>query len=221
MSELNKKSKKEQNASEQQVDKSRRRFSKAGAATPILMTLASQPAFGGGMQCMSNMMSGNLSNHEHPGNCDMGWSPGGWCNPVGQVNGIDTTQAWASTGFSYGTYDPAATYGPNNTVCGMDKQNESECYSGGATIGNLPAGINANNFASTTTLRDIICKTGGTGPGANDTRHCVAAYLNASLPMLNYILTQQQVVDLCDGIISVPPGDNSVSLRTFLDGTWN
>lgn len=84
----------------------------------------------------------------------------------------------------------------------------------------MPAGINANKFPSTTTLLDIICKTGDTGPSANDTRHCVAAYLNASLPGIDYILTKQQVVDLCNGTIPVPPGDNSVSLKSFLNGTW-
>ncbi|PCI22305.1 MAG: hypothetical protein COB62_01635 [Piscirickettsiaceae bacterium] len=200
------------------IDKGRRRFGKAGVAAPILMTLASQPAFGwgGGMQCMSNMMSGNLSDPSR-GNCDLGWSPGGWCNPGGKVNNMDTIWAWNSTTFEYGTYDPAATYGPQDKICGIDKQNESECYSGGATIGSLPAGINANNFGSNTTLRDIICKTGGTGPSANDTRHCVAAYLNASLPGINYILTQQQVIDLCDGTLAVPGG---ISLKTFLDSTW-
>jgi len=78
VSELNKYSKKEQNTSEQQVDKSRRRFSKAGAATPILMTLASQPVFGNA--CMSRMMSGNQSAARQTIPCTFGYSPGSWKN---------------------------------------------------------------------------------------------------------------------------------------------
>jgi hypothetical protein len=201
-----------QNTPHQQVDKSRRRFTKTGAATPILMTLASQPAFGwgGGMQCMSNMMSGNLSDPNR-GDCDLGWSPGGWCNPVGKVNNMDTIWAWNSAGFDYGVYDPAGT------GCHPPNDNKPDCYSGGSTISDMPAGINADGFAGDTPLREIICQTAG---GGSDTRHCITAYLNASLPGIDYVLTKAQVIGLCNGTIPVPPGDNSVSLKSFLDGTW-
>ncbi|PCI70479.1 MAG: hypothetical protein COB26_03025 [Piscirickettsiaceae bacterium] len=191
------------------IDKGRRRFGKAGVATPILMTLASQPAFGwgGGMQCLSNMMSGNLSDPNR-GDCDLGWSPGGWCHPVGQINGMDTISAWTSAGFDYGVYNPVGT------GCSPQNSNKPDCYTGGSTISMMPAGINADGFSGDTTLREIICKTAG---GGSDTRHCITAYLNASLPGINYILTQQQVIDLCNGTIPVPGG---ISLRSFLDTTW-
>ena len=215
MSELNKKSTEDQKPSPQQVDKGRRRFSKTGAVTPILMTLASQPAFGwgGGMQCLSNMMSGNLSDPNR-GNCDLGWSPGGWCNPVGQVNNMDTILAWSSAGFDYGSFYSDVPV-PKPVACtGGQKRNKQECYVGGSTISNMPAGINADGFPGDTPLRAIICQTQG---GGSDTRHCITAYLNASLPGINYILTQQQVIDLCNGTIPVPGG---ISLRAFLDSTW-
>ena len=221
MSELNKNSKKEQNTSEQQVDKSRRRFSKAGAAAPILMTLASQPAFGwgnGGMQCMSNMMSGNLSDPNR-GNCELGWSPGGWCNAGGKVNGMDTIWAWSDAGYNYGVFfkDTVPPSQKPGNCKGKGKDVNSNCYVGGSTIGNMPAAINADGFASDTPLRDIVCKTGvAHGKGATDTRHCVVAYLNASLTMLNYILTKQQVIDLCNG----GPVPGGLPLKTFLDTTW-
>ena len=218
MSELNKKPTEEQNVSN--VDKSRRRFTKAGAATPILLTLASQPAFGwgnGGMQCMSNMMSGNLSDPNR-GNCELGWSPGGWCNVGGKVNGMDTIWAWTDAGYNYGVFfKDTMPPSPKPAGCtGGQKRGKSICYVGGSTIGDMPSAINADGFASDTPLRDIVCKTGVAKGEATDTRHCVVAYLNASLSMLNYILTKQQVIDLCNG----GPVPGGLPLRDFLDTTW-
>ncbi len=73
------------------VDKKRRSFAKAGISAPVIMTLASRPVFGA--QCMSNMMSGNLS-HPDRGECDFGNSPGGFKNIDGKtILGDDFTTA--------------------------------------------------------------------------------------------------------------------------------
>lgn len=187
------------------VDKNRRQFSKVGVATPILMTLASQPVFGGA--CLSNMLSGNLSDPDK-GDCGPGWSPGGWGNPVGQIDGMDTIDAWASAGFVYGVLDIAGS-GCNP---GGQPANNSDCYTGGSMLSSIPGLVGLDGYGGSTSLREIITHGQGT-----DARHCVTAYLNASLPSINYMLTQQQVIDLCNGTIPVPGG---IPLRTFLDTTW-
>jgi hypothetical protein len=59
---------------QQTVDVRRRAFTRLGAtSTPVLMTLASRPVFGA--NCLSNEMSGNLSDPDR-GNCSFGLSPG-------------------------------------------------------------------------------------------------------------------------------------------------
>jgi hypothetical protein len=46
-----------------EVSEGRRRFTKAGLLVPpILMSVASRPVLGGGVNCLSNALSGNLSN---------------------------------------------------------------------------------------------------------------------------------------------------------------
>ena len=62
----------------QKIDISRRGFTKIGASAPVLMTLVSRPVLGA--NCMSEMMSGNLSDHgqnDH-GSCSAGKSPEAW-----------------------------------------------------------------------------------------------------------------------------------------------
>lgn len=211
MSELNKTSKEEQKIAMSKVDKNRRRFTKAGAATPILMTLASQPVFGGGMQCMSNMMSGNLSDPNR-GNCDLGWSPGGWCNPVGKIAGRDTLLAWdlALGTDSYGIfYADVPVDAPIECKTNGQPRKDSMCYVGGTVV----------SLIDSRPLREVVCdpKT-----ETNEPRHCAAAYLNAKLSeklgsQFNYVLTVKQVEELCAGG-PLPTGYNS--LNEFLDSTW-
>lgn len=186
------------------VDESRRQFSRLGAVTPVLLTLASRPVFGG--NCLSNMMSGNLSDPDR-GHCGPGWSPGGWRNPVGQVNGMDTLDAWDAAGYYYGELD--GNDDPSCTKRNGQFKNKRECYSGGSVYGDtpLPGG-------DSRTLIEIL--------GTNDIKkHCITALLNASLSEnvdgFTYILTVDQVIGLCNGTIPVPGGQ---SLRGFLDSTW-
>jgi hypothetical protein len=186
------------------VDVSRRHFSRLGAATPILLTLASRPVFGG--NCLSNMMSGNLSDPDR-GQCGPGWSPGGWRNPVGEINGMDTLDAWSAAGYYYGELDgnnDSSCFKPNGTI-----KNKRECYSGGSVYADTPL-----PGSDSRTLIEIL--------GTNDIKkHCITALLNASLSEntggFNYVLTVDQVIGLCNGSIPVPGG---LSLNNFLDSTW-
>ena len=184
----------------------RQRLAKWVVGAPVLMTLVSRPVLAG--QCLSNMMSGNLSDPNR-GHCSKGWSPGGWGQPGGRVHIYSTIGAWQAVGLLYGTY---------KTWCG--NPNDYGCYKNGATLANVPAVLNKGSLASTTLLRAIL-----TDPTLDQlTRHLVCAYLNALLSALpgstfQYILTTAQVLGLAAGTIPLPQG--YTSLQTFLGSTWN
>lgn len=201
------------------VDESRRSLTKAGFAAPALITLASQPVFGA--QCLSQMMSGNMS-HVGDGGCALGWSPGGWKNPVGQINGMDTISAWTMAGFDYGTY---STGKPNK--CGHKVSNgppkiRVSNYPGGTAFNVTALGV-AMDAGDGRSMQEILCRVDDHLYSQNKKkRHCITAFLNASLsavsPSFNYILTVPQVIGLCDGSIPVPLPYGS--LNDFLDATW-
>ena len=202
------------------VNTSRRRLAKFVVGTPVLVTIASRPVLAAG--CLSNMMSGNLSDPNR-GQCAKGWSPGGWGNPGGKVADFDTAVAWEKVGLQYGTYDPS--------VCAKDKgagpnKNKAACYSGGATLANVPSSLNKGSLPNDTSLRDILNR-----PNDFDqlTRHFVCAYLNAKLsealtPNFTYILATVQVLALADGSIGYPTivdGKAISSVQEFLATTWD
>lgn len=186
---------------------SRRQFSRLGA--PVLLTLASRPVFGG--NCLSNMLSGNLSDPGR-GECGPGWSPGGWRNPVGQVGGMDTLDAWLAAGYFYGNFDPSNDPSSCLKKNGQPKNQADkklECYSGGSVYGDTPL-----PGSDSRTLIEILRTN-------NIKKFYVTALLNASLSEnvegFNYILTVDQLVGLINGTIPVPGG---MSLQAFLDSTW-
>jgi hypothetical protein len=60
---------------------------KAAISAPILTTIAARPVWAG--QCsLSGNLSNNVSNHEHPDNCELNiYSPGGWlCGSANNSN---------------------------------------------------------------------------------------------------------------------------------------
>lgn len=175
----------------------RRRLAGMGLGAPVVLTLASRPAFGG--QCLSNMMSGNLSDPNR-GNCSKGWSPGAWKNPGGQIGNYSTLAAWAKAGVSYGT---------KTTVGGK------KVYTGGTQLS--VSGIKPpSGAASNITMREVLLNYPGTIAS-----HTLTAWLNAKLgeadPNYQYILTSAQVIALGSGG-ALPPG--YPNLQTFLDSTW-
>lgn len=189
------------------VNANRRRLAKFGLGAPVLASLASRPVLAG--QCLSNMMSGNLSNPNR-GHCSKGWSPGGWGQPGGMISTYSTSGAWSAIGLDYGSYV---------TSCGNASQ--VNCYSGGTLMSGVPAVLNKDSVPTNTPLRVVLTNT----PTAtwNLTRHLVCAYLNAKLGSLTgssfmYILSVQQVLDLASGT-TLPPNPYT-SLNDFLDSTW-
>jgi len=200
------------------ADAKRRRLAKFGLGAPILMTIASRPVLAA--QCMSNMMSGNLSNPNR-GNCSKGWSPGGWGQPGGMVSSYSTTAAWAAINLNYGGL--GGTVNAPSGLC--SNANQYDCYFGGATMANVPGVLNQNSVATTVLLREVLTQDNGT---RQKTRHLVCAYLNALLSELqgstfHYILSTDQVKKLANGTIVppvIPPSTTPLTLTEFLDWTW-
>ncbi|PCJ37976.1 MAG: hypothetical protein COA75_01810 [Cellvibrionales bacterium] len=190
-------------ALDQGIDQSRRKFAKVGVAAPVIMTLASKPVFGA--QCLSQMMSGNASHQD--GSCQLGWSPGGWCGDVGRVGGMLTRDAWEEAGFIMA-----------DKVCKGKGNGNGKCtYTDGSKVSDTP--FSAPSGSPDITMLEVICD-----PRIDqELRHCLTAYLNASLSEkvsnFTYILTKAQVVGICDGSIPLPQG--YISLNSFLDSTWN
>jgi hypothetical protein len=177
------------------IDLSRRKIAKAGLAAPVIMTLASRPVFGA--QCLSNMMSGNLSD-PGGGSCELGYSPGSWKNNNGGITAAD----WTSAGFTYGT---------EVIPCSFTGNEKWKCYSGTSTLSSIPGLAHIDGFDGNSSLLEILYSN-------SLLKHCVTAYLNASLPRINYVLTTAQVIDLCNGTIPLP--EPYTSLNDFLDSTW-
>jgi hypothetical protein len=186
------------------VDQSRRKLAKIGATAPVIMTLASKPVFGA--QCLSQMMSGNTS-PQGPGTCVYGWSPGGWRNPVGEVNYKDTRLAWADA--LGGTEDEA--YGVKET-----NKNGKKCehYTGGKPFNVFFGGTDA------TPMREALCDKSKRNTVVNDAKisHWIAAYLNSKV-VSGYILSTEQVLAYWNDPLLEPPAPFT-SLTAFFDYTW-
>lgn len=183
--------------SQSSIDSSRRRLAGFGLGVPVIMSLASRPVMGA--QCLSNMMSGNLSDPDR-GLCVEGNSPGGWGQPGGTVaGGVKDPVAWTAIGFSL-----------TSTI--------AQVTANGLYVpGSVP---------STATLGQVL--NSDLHPAYDKdawmlARATVNAYLNALAgsafgSSFQYVLTPQQVIDLSDGTIPVPAG--YTSLKDFFHSTW-
>jgi len=159
MSNENKEQKSIENDVNVTVDKSKRKFSKAGLAAPVIMTLASKPVFA--MQGLSNMISGNTS-HAVLDNRTGGMSPGFWKKLVGRTDCYDDSadDAWDLTGFDYGTH-----IGGNHNW---------DNYTGGSNRTNTPAIPPSIMPNDTQSLREVLNLYNG-----DDYFHLIAGFLNA------------------------------------------
>ncbi len=175
----------------QSVDKSRRSFTKIGAITPVIMTLASKSALGQTpYQCtVSGQMSGNHSSHNWTTQCNVGFSPGAWKTPG--ESGDGNIHQWKTAGCNPHTTTPLN----QNAVKGFFSNTGSESYKTGTqkTFGNLQAKdafitLSSPTYVNATTFKQIF---GGTNSKTlhqilmQDTGslefHAVADYLNAKL----------------------------------------
>lgn len=182
-------------SNEEQISSSRRRFTKAGLlASPVLMTVASRPVFGVG--CLSNMLSGNLSDPNR-GECNLGLSPGYWKNHP---------SAWPM---------PAGVL-PDGSIPSKCRQCKSkqnglvswECTDGALFNDYFSSGPQDSQNRS---MLEILCTDSG-----SDKFHIIAALLNAMVDP-NYVLSVQQVKALW---IDTTLGGQISDFKAFLNSTW-
>lgn len=170
----------------------RRHLAKLGFGAPVLATLVSRPVFAG--QCLSNMMSGNLSNPNR-GNCAKGWSPGGWGQLGGNVHTYSTIGAWTAIGLNYNT----------------------------ATMANVPTVLNKDGVPTNTLLKTLL-NVPQTGQLTRHfvCAYFNAKLSALAGSTFTYILTTQQVLDMATGVIGIPVGAPGYpgNFNTFLDSTW-
>lgn len=188
------------------VSKSRRRFSGLGLSAPVVLSLVSRPVLGA--NCLSNMLSGNLSDPDR-GACAPGAGPDSWKAPTGSVPGSSTLPAWAAAGIPYGTL-----------IVGSPPDSW-DSYEGGATTADAPFGLllQGNPPVPPVPLRVYL-----NDPLVVGTENVaiIVAYLNAkwsgaSGGAFQYILTPDQVIGLVTGTIPIPSG---MPLQVFLSSTW-
>ena len=190
---------------DQDVDLSRRKLAKMSVAVPVITTLASKPVFGA--QCLSQMMSGNMS-QQGPGSCVYGWSPGGWKSANGTVAGYHPSiDAWPAALADDGFSTRITAYGEK----GAGPFPSCSSYTGGAPFNAIFGG------SDETPMRQILCEESSATVNGAKKMHWIAAYLNSKV-VVGYILTTQQVLDFWDDP-TPPPG--YLTLTDFFDDTWN
>jgi len=187
------------------VDKSKRKFSKAGLAAPVIMTLASKPVFA--LQGLSNMLSTHGSatcGRQRRG----GMSPGFWKTPSGSTDinlFTDIPEKWDSawdraTGMT-NAYGTPNTDTAGNPVCEVGGTGNSRCNK----WDDFSGGYSDSRFGSSEPLRVLLNENPGT-----PLFHYIAGFLNASYYQAHaianggtakdteYFITVQEFWDLLD-----------------------
>lgn len=184
----------EPHAADVAASATRRRLAKLGLSAPVLMTLASRPVLAG--QCLSNMLSGNLSDPTR-GHCSKGWSPGGWGLLGGMIGGFSTADAWVKAGFNFHTSKLSAF--PSSLI-----KNPLD-------LNTLAKDVVANDVTPNKPTRHYLAA------------YLNASLSEATGSTFQYILTKQQVIELATGAIKPPPPNENLSIyqmNEFLDKTW-
>lgn len=184
---------------EQLVSSSRRNFTKSGLlASPVVMSIVSRPVFGVG--CMSNVLSGNLSDPDR-GSCFLGLSPGFW---------KEKPEEWPSrTGLTAGITSGGETpTSCNDCKGGVAPDPEWDCTGGAKFNSHFTAGP---QDAQDRSMHEILCSDNG-----SDAFHIIAALLNA-LADSSYVLTVAQVKDLW---VDPTYGGQIADMKAFLNDTW-
>ena len=181
------------------VSESRRKFTKAGLlAPPILMSVASRPAFGGGTPCISNMLSGNMSNPER-GQCVLGSGPSNW---------VDSS-SWPSP------IDKGALPSGGTATCGDCPAGSSGRWKcGGTTFDDI------FHDGDDRPMYQILCEDGLT----TEKSAYIATYLSA-VADVNYVFKPMQVLDLFNGEYPHVVDPLAFMQRSWVDGggwpgTW-
>lgn len=158
---------------------SRRDVAKAGVSAPLLMSLFSRPAWGGGICSVSALASGNASGRHDDDDCTgYGCTPGFWKNNL---------LAWQGTGFSPGTQ------------VFRDGKPTKEWTTDGATPFSAVFGFAPAIGDDFTTMLDVMLEHELEGALGTYENHLVAAVLNAASSSL-YGSTVIQIVEVAKAV---------------------
>jgi len=195
-------------------DKSRRGFTTAAMASPVLLSLLSKPAWSGVACSISGLTSGNVSSPggapgpcEGPGGEGMGCTPGYWKN---------NPAAWfINTSYSPGT---CKAYSGNSANCSEWNSELGDKFS--TVFGCSPLLGDAD-----TTLLDILqLGVKANGKVVDNINHAmqahwVAALLNASVSPLAYGSNPQDVIDVVCAAIEGTEINGTIISRGDLHAT--
>lgn len=202
------------------VDASRRRFAKAGAATPVVLgSLLSKPALATQpYNCtISGQMSGNTSTRPGAVNCKaIGKSPGYWKNattwPAGTLKGNSPTASCSFSG-NKGTVFGGFTSGGQTLIDAFRfKAEASACNT---------YGLRDSAFGSCTSKSTLLQVLNAPG-GLNDTmiyalgRSTVATILNALNIGPDYPITVAQAIKMFNAVAPLG-GKYQVNTTVFWD----
>jgi len=196
------------------IDRKRRSFAKTGVAVPVIMTLASKPVFGA--ECLSEMMSGNLSGHTHTHGCFGGNSPGFWKTPNGAPDYTSETgdrwfDAWTATGYKYAS---------DTSMANRNNNWKWDDFDGGTPLSSVTNGVYYLNADDDRSLRQVLNEEPGT-----DIFHLIAGLLNAryyatlgpSVPP--YMFSVDDFWAMFAGVKPIPPAYNS--LREMIEFNYH
>lgn len=190
-------------------DLSRRRFTRAGAAAPVVLgSLISKPVLATGdrppYNCtISGQMSGNTSSHPTKVDCKtLGRSPGYWKNHTGWPAGISRGYL-PDNSCSFSISQPAGSFFNGLSVGGSTLATAfRRKASGGACIVLDKGDAEWNSTTDKATLLQVV----NTGGGLNEStykalgRATVASLLNALAFAPAYPLTPKQVIDMFNAV---------------------
>ncbi|WP_275098449.1 hypothetical protein [Sedimenticola hydrogenitrophicus] len=181
---------------EKGISSSRRQFTKASLlASPVLMSVVSRPVFGVG--CLSNMLSGNLSDPNR-GECNLGLNPEYW---------LENPGAWPiAAGFTPEGTPPSSC---SDCINGNGNGNGNWKCEGGALFNDYF--LSGPQDALNRSMYEILCT-----DGSSDEFLIITALLNAMTDS-NYVLSVEQVMTLwADPTL----GGQIADFQSFLNSTW-
>lgn len=187
---------KQDNPAEPGISSSRRQFTKAGLlASPVLMSVVSRPVFGVG--CLSNMLSGNLSDPDR-GECNLGLNTLYWQENPG---------AWPiAAGFMQDGNPPSSC---SDCINGNGNGNGNWKCDGGALFNSHFT--DGPQDAFNRSMYEILCT-----EGSSDQALIITALLNAMTDP-SYVLSVLQVKTLwADPTL----GGQVTDFQSFLTSTW-
>ncbi len=175
-------------ASASTTDARRSFLKKAAIGAPIVIASSAKPAWGAA--CMSGIMSGNVSNHQHTCDLQGGLSHGHWKNHyIGSKN-----DHWTSG------QKPAEKWSKKKDLILDSLRSNFKCFyvKTGQTYAFSNFKINDRLVSGGDKFLQLLKN------GDEFEREIVTAFINASIPSLNYPYSISDVADIFDTVVADP-----------------